>query len=127
MQKYADIEAEVQKLKNKFEKASKNTPNWSDLLKFIGSALPDTANIQELSAAYAENTGSVIISGYANTYNDVSEMVSRLNKLKGISNIALSNATSVVTANREAVKFSITAIISKGEIRILDETGGSQP
>jgi Tfp pilus assembly protein PilN len=127
LQEYADIDANIQKLKSMFSNASSITPQWSTLLFNIGNALPDKVTVTEMKETYSDSSGSISISGWAYTYSDVSDMVVSLAKVPGIENVKLSDATNNTIDNKNVVKFNISAVISKGEARDLDTQGGSRP
>lgn len=123
LQEYAAMQAQVQELEALVIEALGTPPQWEAVLAGIGVQKPPGAWLTELTAAYDENGGEMVIRGLAFDNRQVASLLEELKQVNGLDGARVIFVTETMVEGSFLVQYEIKAKLLPAEPYTLEGGG----
>jgi Tfp pilus assembly protein PilN len=124
LEEYEELYLELTARENVIGSAMGTVPSWSGLLRDISGTLPVGSWLSELSMSYGDESGSMIIRGWAYNHSGVASMLERMVTLDQLEEVEISASSETEYQGIEVVQFQADGVLLTGPEFFPDNRGG---
>ena len=100
-------------------------PPWSELMTDLGLTLPPGVWLSSMSLNYGAEEGTFNMQGWTYTHSGVAEMLDEIEKMEQLSDIRVQTSSETTFDGRDAVQFTINAVVLPGSAYLDREEEGA--
>lgn len=115
LQPYSDLFAQMNQSERRLNQAMGTVVSWNDFLLDLGSTLTPGTWLENLSLIYGAEEGTLRVSGFAFSHDNISELVEHLNTMEQLEDVLLQVSSTTEQEGQEVISFTLEAALKPGE------------
>ncbi len=129
LEEYERLYRELNKVEQLFSAVIGSEPLWGALLNSIGQNIPLGTQLADLRASYADQSGSLSMTGTTASHDSLAVLLEQLDKMEELDQVQCRVSSETTLNDRASVQFQIESVLLGGPGESLrgeeDEEGGS--
>lgn len=115
LEQYAAMQERAQEAENLLRGAMGDVPDWDRLLQELSLSIPGDVWLSELNAAFADESGEIMIRGWSSRHDSVAAWLPRVENIEGMYDIRCQHSEENTVDGKPVIQFEIRGNLEPGE------------